>query len=84
MGAAVLAIISGAIVIVAAGTLMHSQGLVITLTDSSCLIGIYRIVRKSFARGDLVEACPPDAIANYGIARNYLAPGDCRTVRNRC
>ena len=74
---AVLTIISGAILIVGSAALMRSQSLIITLTDSSCPIGIYRLVSKSFARGDLVEACLPDPIADYGIARNYLAPGDC-------
>jgi len=56
---------------------MRRFALVVTLTDSSCPAGIYRLTRRSVARGDLVEACLPDPIATYGTARGYLGPGDC-------
>jgi conjugative transfer signal peptidase TraF len=75
--AALLLIISGAILIAISAAAMRAEGFVLTLTDSSCPIGIYRIVHKSFARGDMVEACLPDAIAGYGRTRGYLAFGEC-------
>jgi type IV secretory pathway protease TraF len=40
-------------------------------------VGIYRLVRKSGARGQLVESCLPYAIASYGIERGYIGSGDC-------
>jgi len=56
---------------------MRRLGLVVTLTDSSCPVGIYRLTHRAVARGDLVEACLPEAIADYGMARGYLSSGDC-------
>ena len=56
---------------------MRRFGLVVTLTDSSCPAGIYRLTRRAVVRGDLVEACLPDPMAGYGIARGYLGSGDC-------
>jgi conjugative transfer signal peptidase TraF len=53
------------------------SGLVVTLTDSTCPVGIYRLVRKPVARGELVESCLPEAIASYGIERRYIHSGDC-------
>ena len=40
-------------------------------------MGIYRLVRKSDAQGELVENFLPDAIASYGIERGYVGSGDC-------
>ena len=57
---------------------MRHCGLIITLTDSSCAAGIYRLGHRPIVRGALVEACLPDEIASYGIARNYIHSGDCR------
>ena len=65
------------ILIAALGFLARRSRLVITLTDSSCPVGIYRLVRKSSARGQLVESCLPYAIASYGIERGYIGSGDC-------
>ena len=65
------------ILIAALGFLARKSGLVITLTDSSCPVGIYRLVRQRVARGELVESCLPEAIASYGIERGYIGSGDC-------
>jgi conjugative transfer signal peptidase TraF len=67
----------GAILITLLAFTTGSFGFVITLTDSSCPIGIYCLVRKPIERGELVEACLPNTIASYGIAREYLASGRC-------
>ena len=71
------------ILIAALGFLARKSGLVITLTDSSCPVGIYRLVRKSGARGQLVESCLPYAIASYGIEGGYIGSGDCLTAQNQ-
>lgn len=59
-------------------------GLRIMLTDSSAPSGIYRVEEspsgrslRELRRGELVEACLPDAIAQHGLERGYLQPGDC-------
>jgi len=50
----------------------------ITLTDSAAPAGIYRLIaRVPLARGELVAACVPAAIARTGLARGYLREGDC-------
>jgi len=69
--------IFGAILIAIFAFAMRADGLVIAASDSSCPIGIYRLVRNQLARGELVEACLPDAIAKYGVTRGYLTRGDC-------
>lgn len=65
------------ILIAALGLAARLSGLVIILTDSSCPVGIYRLVRRSGGRGLLVESCLPYAIASYGIERGYIGSGDC-------
>ncbi len=50
-------------------------GLRIGLTDSACPPGIYRMASRAPSRGDLVLACLPDAIAQFGRARGYLLRG---------
>ncbi|MGH7839731.1 MAG: conjugative transfer signal peptidase TraF [Candidatus Binataceae bacterium] len=50
-------------------------GLRIGLTDSACPPGIYRMVSRAPSRGDLVLACLPNAIAQFGQARGYLLSG---------
>jgi conjugative transfer signal peptidase TraF len=77
LGEQVLWLVAGAILITLLAAATRANGLVFTVTDSSCPVGIYRIVHKSLARGALVEACLPNTIANYGIARGYLTSGDC-------
>jgi conjugative transfer signal peptidase TraF len=39
--------------------------------------GIYRMVAGAPARGALVVACLPAAVAAFGRARGYLGPGGC-------
>src|ERR1700722_4150008 len=59
-------------------------GLRIMLTDSAAPVGIYRVEPlpslksvRNLKRGELVEACLPDAIAQRGLERGYLQPGGC-------
>ena len=53
-------------------------GLRISLTDSAAPAGIYRLVSAIPAyRGELVGACLPASIELEGLARGYLAKGDC-------
>ncbi len=54
------------------------------LTDSSAPVGIYRVEPlpsqesvRDLRRGELVEACLPDAIAQRGLERGYLQRGGC-------
>jgi conjugative transfer signal peptidase TraF len=47
------------------------------LTDSSAAAGVYRVTDFPPARGELVAACLPLAIARQGLARGYLQRGDC-------
>jgi conjugative transfer signal peptidase TraF len=56
----------------------------IMLTDSSAPSGIYQVEEapsgrssRELRRGELVEACLPDAIAQRGLERGYLQPGGC-------
>jgi conjugative transfer signal peptidase TraF len=56
----------------------------IMLTDSSAPSGIYRVEGlpsgkplRDLRRGELVEACLPDAIAQRGLERGYLQRGGC-------
>jgi conjugative transfer signal peptidase TraF len=46
-------------------------------TNSSAAAGVYRVTDLSPARGSLVAACLPFAIARQGLARGYLQGGDC-------
>jgi conjugative transfer signal peptidase TraF len=59
-------------------------GLRIMLTDSAAPVGIYRVEPlpspesvRDLRRGELVEACLPDAIAQRGLERGYLQRGGC-------
>ena len=67
----------GAILIALLAAATRTDGLIFVATDSSCPIGIYHVVHQPLARGELVEACLPEAIASYGMARGYLASGEC-------
>lgn len=75
--AQVLCLVAGTILIALLAVATRAAGLVLVTTDSSCPIGIYRTVHKPLMRGQLVDACLPDAIASYGLARGYLNSGDC-------
>jgi conjugative transfer signal peptidase TraF len=67
----------GAILIALLAAATRTDGLIFVATDSSCPIGIYQVVHQPPARGELVEACLPEAIASYGMARGYIASGEC-------
>jgi conjugative transfer signal peptidase TraF len=71
---AITALIAGAILLVLAGRVLHLR---IMLTDSSAAAGIYRVTDFPPARGELVAACLPFAIARQGLTRGYLQRGDC-------
>jgi conjugative transfer signal peptidase TraF len=56
----------------------------IMLTDSSAPTGIYHVeglssgpTSRNLRRNALVEVCLPIAIAQRGLGRGYLQPGDC-------
>ena len=67
----------GAILITLLAAAGRTSGMILVDTDSSCPVGIYRVVQRPVTRGELVEACLPDAIAAYGRARGYLGLGGC-------
>ncbi len=67
----------GAILIMLLAAATRTDGLIFVATGSSCPIGIYHVFHQHPARGELVEACLPEAIASYGMARGYLASGEC-------
>jgi conjugative transfer signal peptidase TraF len=69
----------GAVLGAAAGLVLtgHLFQLRITLTDSSAPAGIYRLITAPAARGAVVAACLPAAIARVGRARGYLSGGAC-------
>ena len=52
-------------------------GVLISNTDSAAPAGIYRVIGREVARGDLVAACLPIAVAQEGLARGYLRTGGC-------
>jgi conjugative transfer signal peptidase TraF len=71
----------GAVLMVFCG---RQLGLRIMLTDSAAPVGIYRVeplpIQESLGglrRGELVEACLPDAVAQRGVELGYLQPGRC-------
>jgi conjugative transfer signal peptidase TraF len=71
---AITALIAGSILLVFAGRVLHLR---IMLTNSSAAAGVYRVTDFPPARGGLVAACLPLAIAREGLARGYLQRGDC-------
>jgi conjugative transfer signal peptidase TraF len=77
LGTRVLGLVAGAILIALLAAAARTDGLIFVATDSSCPIGIYHVVHQPPARGELVKACLPEAIASYGMARGYLASGEC-------
>jgi conjugative transfer signal peptidase TraF len=57
---------------------LRQLGLVLNVTPSMP-IGLYRAtpLTGGVARGDIVQACPPAAIARFGLARGYVPRGSC-------
>jgi conjugative transfer signal peptidase TraF len=77
LGEQLIWLAAGAILVALMAATVRTTGLIFVATDSSCPVGIYRLTHRPIARGELVEACLPDAIASYGLIRGYLAPGGC-------
>jgi conjugative transfer signal peptidase TraF len=71
---ALIAALAGIGFLLFVGRIFHLR---ITLTDSSAPAGVYRVIDSPPARGGLVAACLPAAIARQGLARGYLREGDC-------
>ncbi len=52
-------------------------GLLISVTDSAAPAGVYRITSGGASRGELVAACLPALVAQFGLTRCYLRTGGC-------
>lgn len=72
--AAMAGIVFAAAILIALG---EAFGILISNTDSAAPAGVYRISGYQIARGDLVAACLPIAVAQEGLARRYLRTGGC-------
>jgi len=72
--AAIAGIAFAAAILIAIG---EAFGVLISNTDSAAPAGVYRVVGHRVARGDLVAACLPFAVAQQGLARGYLRTGGC-------
>jgi conjugative transfer signal peptidase TraF len=60
--------------LIAAG---ESFGILISVTDSAAAAGVYRVTSAEPFRGELVAACLPAEVAQFGLARGYLRTGGC-------
>jgi conjugative transfer signal peptidase TraF len=49
----------------------------LSLTDSSCPEGFYRLTQAPIRHGQLVAACLPEDSERQGLERGYLRTGDC-------
>lgn len=73
LGAAISAvIITGSLVFA-----MRCFQVGLSLTDSSCPEGFYRLIDAPLRHGELVAACLPVALEQQGLERRYLRAGDC-------
>lgn len=72
--AAMAGIALAAAILIAVGEAFR---VLISNTDSAAPAGIYRVVGHRVARGDLVAACLPIAVAQQGLQRGYLRVGGC-------
>ena len=75
--APLLAVISSVLIVGPVLLLMRHFRVLLTLTDSSCAEGFYRLVDAPIRRGELVAACLPVSAEREGMARGYLMRGDC-------
>src|SRR5260370_25506619 len=75
--APLLAVISSLVIGGPVLLLMRHFRVLLTLTDSSCAEGFYRLVDVPIRRGELVAACLPTVAERLGLARGYLVRGDC-------
>ena len=66
-------------VLMAAGItfLMRHFRIGLTLSNSSCAEGFYRLVDAPIRRGELAAACLPINAEQEGLTRGYLGRGDC-------
>lgn len=55
----------------------ESFGLLVSVTDSAAPAGVYRVTSRVASRGELVAACLPARVAQFGAARGYLRTGGC-------
>jgi conjugative transfer signal peptidase TraF len=46
-------------------------------TSSSMPRGVYRVVDHELRRGAIVAVCLPEPVAELGMERHYLGPGEC-------
>jgi conjugative transfer signal peptidase TraF len=72
--AAMAGIVFAAAILIALG---DAFGILISNTDSAAPEGVYRIGGNEIARGELVAACLPIAVAREGLRRGYLRTGGC-------
>ena len=73
LGAAISAvIITGSLVFA-----MRRFQVGLSLTDSSCPEGFYRLTDAPLRHGELVAACLPVVLEQQGLERRYLRAGDC-------
>ena len=75
--APLLAVISSVLIVGPMLFLMRHFRVLLTLTNSSCAEGFYRLIDAPLRRGELVAACLPPAAEREGLVRGYLHAGDC-------
>jgi conjugative transfer signal peptidase TraF len=71
------AAISGILVTGSLALVMRHFRVGLSLTDSSCPEGFYRLINVPIRRGELVAACLPATTELEGLVRGYLHTGDC-------
>ena len=81
--APLLAVISSVLIVGPVLFLMRHFRVLLTLTDSSCAEGFYRLVDAPIRRGELVAACLPVSAEREGVARGYLEQVTARAARSR-
>jgi conjugative transfer signal peptidase TraF len=72
-----LAVISVGVMVGCSALVMRHFRVGLSLTDSSCPEGFYRLINVPIRRGELVAACLPATTELEGLVRGYLHTGDC-------
>ena len=75
--APLFAVISVALMALGMTFLMRHFRIGLTLSNSSCAEGFYRLVDAPIRRGELAAACLPVNAEREGLTRGYLGNGDC-------
>ena len=75
--APLFAVISVALMAAGITFLMRHFRIGLTLSNSSCAEGFYRLVDAPIRRGELAAACLPVNAEQEGLTRGYLGNGDC-------